>query len=101
MLKKMVKNKKIKTDIKKVYNVITPLRLKLYTFLQVAKRGYTETSWILYLTTAIGILTSFFNLQLSGAAAWLFFFIFFYLIGKFFITTEKEMSGKNARKAKS
>jgi len=101
MIKKIVKNKKIKTKIKKVYDATTPIRLKLYSFLQVTKRGYTETSWILYLTTAIGILTSLFNLQLSGGAAWLFFFIFFYLIGKFFITTEKEMSEKNAGKAKS
>jgi len=88
MPKKIIKNKKTEKHLKKVYKATTPFR------------GYNETSWLLYLTTARGILTSFFNLQLSGAAAWLFFFIFFYLIGKFFITVEKEMSEKNAGKAK-
>jgi len=101
MAKKNVKNKKIEKHVEKIYKTTTPFRLKLYDFLQVVKRGYNETSWLLYLTTAMGILTSFFNLQLSGAAAWLFFFIFFYIVGKFFINTEKEMSGKNAGKAKS
>jgi fused signal recognition particle receptor len=91
MAKKIIKDEKIEKHVKKIYKATTPFRLKLYDFLQVVKRGYNETSWLLYLTTAMGILTSFFNLQLSGAAAWLFFFIFFYLIGKFFIDFEKEV----------
>jgi len=101
MAKKIIKDEKIEKHVKRMYKATTPFRLKLYDFLQVVKRGYNETSWLLYLTTAIGILTSFFNLQLSGAAAWLFCLIFFYIVGKFFINTEKEMSGKNAGKAKS
>ncbi|MGC9150016.1 MAG: hypothetical protein ACP5FX_02840 [Candidatus Micrarchaeia archaeon] len=76
------------------------LRRKIYEFLNVVKRGYNETSWLLYLSTAIGILTSLFNLQLSGIAAWVFVFLFFYITGKFFIQTEKEISEENARKAK-